>query len=613
MSMTRVGAASFSSHLGLATALLAVVALSGPLPAVAQATAAKDHIGYYVERFGRLEPGDDPRVDIAFEVFDRVREAADKSTKRLPQLIVIGDRATRPHPWALALPDGHIVLSRRGIEACRTSTADMPACLAYIIGHELAHLARDDFWHAEVYSLLDEFRESEPQSKNERLMAMLRPAALQARKRELAADDWGFVYASLAGYPVERLLDAGPSGLSFFEQWMQQTVTRIQPTHATPLERAQLLRARLRGTAAKLVYFHYGVRLSHFGLCDDAIHFFRAFQKDYPGPSVLNNLGFCYIRLALKAMRPERANHYWLPLVLEDQTRAQTYATRSGDERQTLKQMTGKAGRRALKQAVDYLRKATEISPSLMPASINLATAYLLQGQPHFARGVLEKALTLAPDDPDLRLLDALAIYEQSEPGTDLWPAAAERLKTLAADGDRKALFNLGRLEELRNRVGAAHVTWSELSEVIHSLPGSVASGLCARRIAALQASCESLTSTGKRESRWPWPVVGEGLKKVPDKIQSSWTSTAFGWQGGHLTGNVYRSQDTQGEVLELDGYVQLQVLKGKGLGTTTSIASRCHRGLRSQRIGSRRIWTCEDWAAVAHDETIEQVWRIAR
>lgn len=86
-------------------------------------------------------------------MFERVRAVADKNSKRLPRLVVVSSRAD---PWAIALPSGHVVLSKEAVAIChaQASLAESEARLAFVLGHELAHLAHDDFWHQEVYGFL---------------------------------------------------------------------------------------------------------------------------------------------------------------------------------------------------------------------------------------------------------------------------------------------------------------------------------------------------------------------------------------------------------------------------------------------------------------------------
>jgi hypothetical protein len=201
-----------------------------------------DHGAYYVDHWGLADPVKEPLVARAQGLFERVRRAASLPAQRTARLLVI---AARSNPWAIALPDGHIVLSRGAVETCYPDAdPDLgDARLAFVLGHELAHLAKDDFWHGEVHralmgdpaahatkDLLESASDADPRKRPE-----------HRRLKEAQADDWGFVYAAVAGYPVHRLLGQGdgaarPGGPGFFHFWLEQTQDGAadDPTHPAP-------------------------------------------------------------------------------------------------------------------------------------------------------------------------------------------------------------------------------------------------------------------------------------------------------------------------------------------------------------------------------------------
>jgi hypothetical protein len=274
--------------------LLLAGALFASPEAQAQSRPLKDEVAFYIDTYGEVLSAQDLEVARAHRVFERVRAVADKNSKRLPQLVVVNSRAD---PWAIALPAGHIVLSKQAVVIChqQASLVEAEARLAFVLGHELAHLAHDDFWHHEVYSFLAAHTDTQ------RLADFLhthRPV----KERELAADDQGFIYAALAGYPVDGLLSTRAGRPHFFNFWMQQTNTRLPSADATAEDRAALLQQRLKDLQPKLSFFDFGVRLSHFDYCDDGVYFFREFQKVFPGREVLNNMGYCYLQLARQEM-----------------------------------------------------------------------------------------------------------------------------------------------------------------------------------------------------------------------------------------------------------------------------------------------------------------------
>lgn len=74
--------------------------------------------------------------------------------------------------------------------------------LAFVLAHEIAHQLKDDFWHLKFFQ---EVRGSEP----------LRLA------QELQADEYGIVYASMAGFNTDAIVTEDDQ-VNFFADWIQE-------------------------------------------------------------------------------------------------------------------------------------------------------------------------------------------------------------------------------------------------------------------------------------------------------------------------------------------------------------------------------------------------------
>ena len=269
-----------------------------------------NEVAFYIDNYGELTAKQDPRVAEAHRVFKRVRSVADQNSKRLAKLVVINNKN---NVWAIALPAGHIILSRQVLDIVhRNASIEIAeARLAFVLGHELAHLANDDFWHYEVESFMQNTADAQKISEfiNQNF---------EARQAELAADDKGYLYAAMAGYPVDKLLEQSEKNKQdFFTFWMQQTNAKASSSHPAAKDRAELLRQRLYQLKQKLALFRFGSRLAHFGFCNDAVYFLREFQQTFPGRSVLNNLGLCFLQQARSQMPEQQLAFYWLPLTLD--------------------------------------------------------------------------------------------------------------------------------------------------------------------------------------------------------------------------------------------------------------------------------------------------------
>ena len=105
-------------------------------------------VSWWVQEFGEARPGD-PLAERAAEVFDRLREAIAIRA----DLTVVGPAGA---PYAVALPDDHVVLTRDALDLCyRGAPAEAgDARLAFVVGHELTHLDRGHFWHARAFTAM---------------------------------------------------------------------------------------------------------------------------------------------------------------------------------------------------------------------------------------------------------------------------------------------------------------------------------------------------------------------------------------------------------------------------------------------------------------------------
>ncbi|MGA8053075.1 MAG: M48 family metalloprotease [Burkholderiales bacterium] len=571
----------------------------------------RNQVAFYVETYGRVTPSEDPAVGWAYQVFERVVAVADKNSKRLPKLVVVRNKRG---PWAIALPDGHIVLSSEAVALCQrqASATEAAARLAFVLGHELAHLAHDDFWHQEVHGFLA----AAPETRD---LARALEARRDATGKELAADDAGFIYAALAGYPVEALLRDQGAQPDFLHLWTHQLQPGPASGHPSPDKRAMLLRQRLEEVRGQLGFFDFGVRLSHFDRCADGVYFLRAFQKTFPGREVLNNIGFCHLRMALDEMEPERAHFYWMPLVLDAETRAEALVQRGGPAPKTLRQVATGEAKGQLEEAVDYLRQATEADRSYVPARINLAATYLYLGQPHQARAVLAEARKLVPDDAALQGLEALAIYEQSDVDLDLWPTAVAKLEQLAAHSDAPdtVVFNLARLLAVRPRPAEARVHWNRLAKSASMLPAPIRVVVCREQSSMATKACAQESVRPDRAPPWTWPFSSNGREgrapRVAEELGSAWRVREFDWQKTKLHGRIFWRADGSAELLELAGFVQMQALKGEDLGKAAELEGYCARPLRRRALAQGVVWSCDQWAALVRDDIVREVWWAAR
>ena len=115
----------------------------------------KAYKNWWIREYTEVDSKNEPLVARAKKVFSRVYAAADKKGNRLPELIVVNQKGD---PWAISIKDGSIIVSRGAIELCYRGVSNDKgdSRVAFVLGHELAHQSKDDFWHAAAFDALSQ-------------------------------------------------------------------------------------------------------------------------------------------------------------------------------------------------------------------------------------------------------------------------------------------------------------------------------------------------------------------------------------------------------------------------------------------------------------------------
>jgi len=168
--------------------------------------------------------------------------------------------------------DGSIILAKNGLAFCykEHSPEEGDARIAFVVGHELA-------------------------KKPEMLLA-----------KEIQADQYGIIYATLAGYNSDEIISEDKD---FFLEWAK----RENPyTHfgkdilLLSKKRSKAVSMRLKEVSERIVLFQLGVISCHIGRYDDALSLFNRFASYFPGREVYSNVGIIYLRLAYEKFLSSR-------------------------------------------------------------------------------------------------------------------------------------------------------------------------------------------------------------------------------------------------------------------------------------------------------------------
>ena len=513
---------------------------------------------FYVDTYGLVDPESDTRVDRAQTIFKRLLRVANRPSDLQPGLRVIDSEG---QPWAIALPDGFVIISRGTLDVCYGGAAlDVgDTRLALILGHELAHLTHHDFWHRDVHLTLGEQPNATSEDFRRRIAAFAGTASTgnpetwkeQVRQRELIADDQGFMFASLAGFPTSQLLEHSDGNRSFFDYWVSSTRMGVDTLHADTTERASLLRARFDSVKKKVELFDNGIRLLTLGRIDDAISFLRTFNKAYPAAAVNNNLGFAFLHRAFQSMHPDDAARFWLPGMVDVLNPLLEYRYLGGSD-------SSKTIKGYLETAVAYLEKAADTDPDHLASRINLATAHWYLGDYHKARAVIEEARGIDPANMAVLSLRALILQFQ-EQDIDMWPVASGILKNLASvePAPLPVLFNLARMMEQRSRASQALEYWNQLYIRRNNLPEIYRQVVCEK---AQGGPCDA-PGHAVSQSNIAEALIGRSVDGQADNTSQNWQLRRFNVD----TTAVRLLDDSAGvQFLELDDHLEIVIVEAR-------------------------------------------------
>lgn len=400
----------------IALGLAATVSSLAAVPAAAQpreAPIAEARRALVVQggRYGTL--ADDHEMSRRVSgVFEQIVRAAG----RRPGLVLEAHVLDTPRVILEAVRGGLVVISRGAVDLTRGDDH----ALAFLLGHEVAHLTRDH--HATLESLgvlgAGGMRESGAPSGEGITRAY--------HAVEVEADRLGMLYAALAGYRVAAAVPI-----------LMALVERAGPDafHPDPKARSGAIQEQIREVADHLEVFHLGLFLLGAGRPLEAARTLEHFLTLFPSREVLSAVGVAYHREALRHAPSPAFRH---ALVVDAATRAPTP-----------KGEPGPAFKRLVERAIHYYTLAAQADPAYAPAHANLGAAHLDLGERELALGHIARALKHAPELAAAYLTRgvAWAAARDWERAEQDWLQAARLDPTV-----RQSAQNLARLYEARGR-----------------------------------------------------------------------------------------------------------------------------------------------------------------
>ncbi len=404
----------------------------------------------FLKRYGFVNNRQNPKVKWAAAVFRKVAAAADKRKNILPKLCIIPHKSAAAENWIQVLPDGSIILVENVLDFVYGggSKAIGNSKLAFLFGHELAHLAKDDFWFSLAFSELNDQIEFE-RNKTWRLPRILgrfikietsvNYDLKKAREKELQADSYGIIYMTLAGFDPAVIVRN--EGNTFFDEWINKTRSKdCGISHPCSPVRIQEIKSRLRSVADHLEFFHSGVRLYQLGLYKKAIPFFEAFRERFPGREVLNNLGLSHFKMAMDVLADcdeALAFKFKMSAILDLETLGTKTVRRIGASfKKTSDKKCFEDDRFvfSIKQADHLFNLAIASDPFYTRARINLSSSLIMAGKYAKALGELDEVLVSNPNNFEARSNRVLALYlfGKKNKYRSLQTAAIEKLRDIS-------------------------------------------------------------------------------------------------------------------------------------------------------------------------------------
>ena len=420
----------------------------------------KERIDYWRNNYTELTAAEDPRVERAHQIFERIVYAAGRTLGVVPRLFIL-KRNPLNIALPIAIPDGWVIISQGTLDICYRHASRGDDRLAFVLAHELAHQLKGDFWHMQFFQALEasQAQGAHPlQTLTEIRRVLQETNSIWAK--ELQADEHGIVYAAMAGFQTHAIVAQDERG-NFFQEWVEAlNPERVSvsyqgsKSHPAPQQRAAAVQARLQQVVDKTAIFDVGLHFYQAGDYTRAIRAFETFLEYFPSREVYLNLAASHHQLALqmRQMQPlvDPVIPFQLSMAADLDTRARSVLSRGWNEPQARFQAH-------LDKAIAFYEMAKSLDPTYALAHNNLGCAYITNGEPFKAIATLQDGLKLTPEAPDV--LNNLGVAFFTANLAEL--AKSHLYKAIILDPRYAApLLNLGKIAHEERQPAEARRLW---------------------------------------------------------------------------------------------------------------------------------------------------------
>lgn len=540
--------------------------------------------------FNQIFNQKDPLVKETYQVFKRIKQVADIPTKYIKtiNLDIYEMEGENREPF-LIYPNGVIRIRYSALlELYKDSIEQGNIRLAFIIGHELAHLAHDDYYDVKNHCQLNP-------------------------EEEKHADSTGFIYAAMAGFAVESLINDN----EFHTLWLDWS-NRDQVNN-----RIHALIDLFKNLQQQVILYEYGLRLAAFGQYEDGFLFMEEILKesDFRGQTLLNNLGYFLIQETIsQEMSSSLQCRYWLPQVLDNQIILTKH------KYQGLETDIGITdyGKKRLQLAIQYLTEALAKYPNYLPAYINLASSYFYLEEYHETLNIVERSLKhRQKSNAELKNLESLSnYYYNKSKNIDSFDTIYGWLKSYAMTMDNQAadiatIYNIAQLLEQRGR-SEAKIYWDQVYQHITEIPQRCQDLLCKEY--KNKKLCKNTVTARKKRSQVTYPPVkppfsigSQYLENNIPKAERYSLALAYGFKQSNLMAKVYVKDGAELLVMDIYGNITMVVLKRhwleKNYGNPDTLP--LPEPLTKVKLAQGTLWRYSNiWAALLDENNqLQELW----
>lgn len=375
-----------------------------------------------------LLPESAPKYQACRQVFNRLAYVFANSRPQ-PQLEIIARSPNKPRTIALYKPGNapRIQLDEEVYDLCRMLGKDSLNALAVILSHELAHHYEKHDW----YNTFGIGQAGQNISKE------------YIQYFESEADFYGCFYGELAGFDSGRVF---PYILDLvYQRFRLATKLAGYPS----LEERKAIYKKKQADAVQLVaVFNAGKFLYLMQAFDGAAQCFEYLVNRFPSREILNNLSAAKLQQALELATSLEPPGFMYPVELDGRSRIITR------QRSATSPAAAQHLPRLLLEARKYAEKAREIDPSYVPAYVNLACIYSLQGNQAAAIGVINE-LAPARITRNACTIRAIAYYKDNQVSK-----ARRDFETARQLGGSMARYNLALFRKLNESLTQSLSSW---------------------------------------------------------------------------------------------------------------------------------------------------------